>query len=138
MNSSQNLETLLALAEGRLDPSERAALVQAVLQDPAKAREVKLALRLAEPAQSLATSWVSAANQPEKAPWFASFTRPAWGFGLAAALVLGVSSLTTPGIQHSTPQPGALAQNDRFSSGSFEGSDDSFMTGGFEPSNGSH
>ena len=136
MNSSQNLETLLALAEGRLDASERAALVHAVLQDPLRAREVKLALRLAEPAQSLATSWVSLAQQPAKAPWFASFTKPAWGFGLAAALVLGVSSLTTPGIQHAAPQPGALAQNDRFSSGSFEGADDSFMTGGFEPHSG--
>ena len=130
-----DLNTLLALAEGRLGAAERAALVASVLQYPERAAELKLALRLAGPAQMLASSWVAQAEQvqSERLSWWTGLLRPALGLGVAAALVLAIGTLNAPGTGHYPQQVNILAQNDHFNSVSFEGGEDSFMTGGFEP-----
>ena len=121
---------LTRLAQGTLEAPARVELARRALGDPALARELKLALRLAAASGELARDWVAVASRapaPTHAWW-----RPL--AGVAARLAVVTAVLTVPRHTDMPGQPSQIVAGhvapDRIGSGSFEA--DSLSGGGFE------
>jgi ferric-dicitrate binding protein FerR (iron transport regulator) len=137
MKQDTNTDLLAKLATGELSITERAQLAEWSLQDPNNALQVKLALRLAQPAQQLASNVVALRAQQQQSAQSSLWNWlrvPMLTGSLAAALFVGLN------IRAPKPAPSGsieqVAANDRFGpAGGFEGQgiiqSDRFV-GGFE------
>ncbi len=133
-----NIDILLGkLAAGELSMAERATLAEWSLQNPQHALQVKLAMRLAQPAQQLASNLVAIRDQqPAQSSIWQWLRVPMLTGSLAAALFVGLN-IRAPKPTTSGPMA-QIAANDRFGpAGGFEGSDHSIVqsdrfSGGFE------
>jgi hypothetical protein len=143
MTSSRPIDaqTLLQLATGELDLTQRAALAKAALSDPVLARDLKLAMRLAQPAGVLASNLVSLNSENKAAQGGILalarnyFRWPALTAATAAALFVGLNLRVPQGpVPKIAMQTNATA-SDRFGPiGGFEGISEvsDRFNGGFE------
>ncbi len=133
---------IVSLSLGQLCADERAKLVNAILSNPETAALTKFGLRVANPAQQISSSIVSAASDSRhsKSVWSArNFVTGA----CASFALLAIFSFSGRSVQNSEPARVAMnqaQQSDHFgAAGSFEGagssrlqSEDRFGGGGFE------
>ncbi|MBK8068347.1 MAG: hypothetical protein IPK27_12170 [Rhodanobacteraceae bacterium] len=102
MNAAHDIEMLTQLAQGRLAPEERLALARRALTDPALARDMKLAMRLAGGGAETARDWVALAQKPAvqaaAQPWWRPLA------GVAASLAILAAVMAMPRM----PAPGNL------------------------------
>jgi ferric-dicitrate binding protein FerR (iron transport regulator) len=131
-----NTDLLAKLATGELSITERAQLAEWSQQHPNNALQVKLAMRLSQPAQQFASNVVAlrAQHQSAQSSLWNWLRVPMLTGSLAAALFVGLN------IRAPKPAPSGsieqVAANDRFGpAGGFEGQgiiqSDRFV-GGFE------
>ena len=134
---SADTEDLTRLAIGTLDPGGRSRLAARALVDAAFARELKLALRLADESAALTRAWVQVAARAPAAHG-AGWRRPL--AGIAASLAVATAVMVAP-RQSQVPNaavPAVAMQSlptlaDGLTSGSFEaGSSDSIGNASFE------
>lgn len=132
---STDTEDLTRLGLGTLDLGGRARLTQRSLVDPAFARELKLALRLADESAAMTRAWVQVAGQ---AAHVAGWRRPL--AGITASLAIAAAAMLAPWQSQvpNTQAPTVAVQSarmlpDSLASGSFEvGSSDSIGNASFE------
>ncbi len=131
---------LTQLALGTLPLEQRRALVQQGLKDPQLARELKLALRLADESADLTRDWVRVASQSSQdaaVGWRRPLAGMVASLAVAAAVMLvpwqsnTPPSITTVALSEQMPAMPALP--DRIGNGSFEAASvDSIGSGSFE------
>lgn len=124
MNAAQDNELLTQLAQGRLPPDERLALVRRALTDPALAADMKLAMRLADGGAELARDWVALAQRPSvqaaAQPWWRPLAGVAASLAILAA-VMAMPRMPAPGdtqAQQMAQMP--ASHSDRIGEMSFE------------------
>ena len=124
MNAAHDIEMLTQLAQGRLSPEERLALVRRASTDPALAAEMKLALRLQAGSAELARDWVALAQRPSvqaaAQPWWRPLAGVAASLAILAA-VMAMPRMPAPGdssMQQVAQMP--ATQADRIGEMSFE------------------
>jgi|CXWL01.1.fsa_nt_gi hypothetical protein len=136
-DDSADTEDLTRLALGTLDPGGRARLTQRALVDAAFARELKLALRLADESAALTRAWVQVAAQAPAAH-LAGWRRPLAGVAASLAIAAAVMMVPRQSQMPSVAAPTVAMQDvsglpDSLSAGSFEAAEsDSIGNGSFE------
>lgn len=128
-------EALTQLALGTLPMDARRELVRQALTDPKLARDLKLALRLADESASLTRDWVRVAaqsNQEIGASWRRPLAGMAASLAVAAAVMLVPWQSNTPPSMTTAAVSEEMSLPDRIGGGSFEAAPDSIGSGSFE------
>jgi len=128
-------QSLTQLSLGRLPLEQRRELALRALNDPQLARELKLALRLADESANLTRDWVRVAAKSTEV--HASWRRPL--AGMVASVAVAAAVMLVPWQSSAPPSSPTVAVNDRIADlpdhiggGSFEASADSIGSGSFE------
>jgi len=128
-------QSLTQLSLGRLPLEQRRELALRALNDPQLARELKLALRLADESANLTRDWVRVAAQSTEV--HVGWRRPL--AGMVASLAVAAAVMLVPWQSNAPPLSPTVAVNDRVAAlpdhiggGSFEASADSIGSGSFE------
>ena len=137
MNTENSADTasLTELALGTLSMDGRRELARRALCDPALARELKFALRLADESAALTRDWVRVAAK-------SAVSEPGWRrplAGMVASLAIAAAVMLVPWHGVAPPSAPTVAVSDMrgvlpdsLSAGSFEASGDNIGSGSFE------